>query len=116
MNLRKIEILFNEQCDTNKIIKNATKYVEKRLWESNNDFLFKKVKNDSIKFNKLKIEYKIIELILNQVDGMQPFFLIKFDLYEPNEDFADYFYEIKYDYLGQFLGEDFGELYPNTIE
>lgn len=86
------------------------------LIETDTSFLSKKVKGGSCEFNQLRMEYNRTDLLVNEVGNSTPSFKLQFDLYEPNETFRMYYYQVKYNYLGEFLEEDFGECFPTAME
>jgi len=108
MNLKKVEVLFNEIFDFNNLIKDATKYIEKILLESNTNFLSEDITDENCSFKELKVEYNSTRLLINNL-GSMPSFRLEFYLYEYAGELPKYTYEIEYNSSGEFLDEYFLE-------
>ena len=106
MDLTKVEALFNELFDFNNLVRNATKYIENILLESDTNFLSEEVTDEFCAFNKLRIEYNMTYLLINKLTSM-PSFRLKFHLIESNAEILKYVYEIEYNCSGEFLDEYF---------
>lgn len=104
MKLSGVEKLFNELFNFEKLLSETKEYVEKTLSECETNFLSEEFEEGECNFKELRVEYSRTHILINKSEG-QPSFRLEFNLYEPNEDFPIYTYEVEYNSEGKFLDE-----------
>lgn len=108
MDLKKVESFFNELFDFNNLVKDASKYIEKILSESDTNFLTEDITDKPYSYKELKVKYNNTHLLINNTDS-EPCFRLEFYLYKELDQNPEYTYEIEYNSSGDFLDEYFLE-------
>lgn len=107
MNLKEIEMAFNEEVDFSNVLAKTTQYIKNTLLDSDNNFLSEDVTDGFYDFSSLRIEYDKTYVLIDEVENNNPFFRLKFYLYKPDEKLPSYTYEIEYNCNGEFSDEYF---------
>ncbi|URZ05801.1 hypothetical protein [Clostridium felsineum] len=106
MELKKIEELFNNMTDFNRLVEDASEYIKNILLESDNNFLSENISDEVSSLKDLKVEYNRTHLLINE-NGRMPYFRLEFYLCDSEN--PKYIYEIEYNCSGEFSDEYFSE-------
>ncbi|MFC6648706.1 hypothetical protein [Paenibacillus rhizoplanae] len=110
MDLKSIEQTFNLIYDFEKINNSTRKILEEIVSKSSINFLKDEKGNlpKGVKYSDLLIEYKCVNIFINNSDREFPYFRICYDLVHPKTGIQMFYYHVDYNIDGEFSDDYFG--------
>ncbi|MCM3174143.1 hypothetical protein [Paenibacillus sp. MER 99-2] len=114
MNLFDLQKYFNEIYHFDKLKISSIIFFEEMITNCQNNYLKEEDDSlpDGLKLKDFIIEYKCVELIINDRNRLYPFFRVCLELLHPETEIAAYYYDIEYSIEGELSDEYFGKKFP----
>ncbi|MGF6352862.1 hypothetical protein ABIE27_000758 [Paenibacillus sp. 4624] len=118
MDLNDLQKYFNEAYHFEKLKENSIIFFKEMIDNCQNNYLKEEDDQlpDGLKLKDLIVEYKCIELIINDRNRLYPFFRVCLELLHPKTEIAEYYYDIEYTIEGELSDEYFGNKFPRIAK